>query len=76
MGEDNHLKSVSSASVHEIKSDAVLAKEFKDSLRPLLEQQSLIMEQAGRLGMQLGWSVSMNQFGKYVVSEITVTKQL
>lgn len=58
------------------KTDAVIAQELRDQLRPLLEQICAKMDRSRAEGMQLGWSITMNGFGKSVISEITVMKLL
>lgn len=74
MGEDNHLKSV--AAVQPFKTEGDVAKELKDRLRPLLDQQIALMTEARNHGMQLGWSIAPNNFGGFNITELTVTKQL
>lgn len=70
MAED-HLKSVTT-----LKTEADLAREIKDELRPLAERVAIVMEKAARLGMQPNYTITPNAFGKFIVSEITVMKQI
>lgn len=76
MGED-HVKPASSLhSLTPPKTDVLVAQEFRDDLRPLLEQMMRLMDNARSQGMQLNYAITMNGFGKSVISEITVMKLL
>jgi hypothetical protein len=64
------------ASVATLKTEAMIAQEIKDALRPVAQSVAEIMEKAARHGMMPQYNITQNQFGKFVVSEITITKQI
>lgn len=58
------------------KTDAETAAEFRSALRPLLEQIAAIMADARRKGMNVGWAIAFDQYGRPQITSIDVTKPL
>lgn len=58
------------------KTDAETAAEIRAGLRPLLEQVANIMADARRRGLNVGWAISFDQYGRPQITSIDVTKPL
>lgn len=64
-------------SVHELRTDAVIAKELRDQLSPLLDQMCSIMSNAKADGYGVSWTIQQDSFGRnFRVTEIAVVKPL
>ena len=58
------------------KKDSEKAADYRDRLRPLLEQTCSIITEARREGLIIGFNLSADQFGIQRVGMIDVTKPL
>jgi hypothetical protein len=58
------------------KTDADLAAEFRAELRPLVEQIAKIMERARRHGLNTGFAITWDAYGRAIVQQIDVTRPL
>jgi hypothetical protein len=58
------------------KTDAEMAQEIRAELRPLLEQIASIMGRARKSGMNIGWAIGWDNYGRAVINQIDVNKPL
>ena len=56
--------------------DADVARELREELRPLLDQVLAVQNKAQRAGLQLGFQIARDNFGRNFVQTIEVIKPL
>lgn len=59
-----------------VKTDSDIAKELRARITAELERVCPICDEAAEYGMQVAFSLGLNQFGKTVVHQITISKPL
>lgn len=60
-----------------LRTEAVVAKEIRDALSPLLDQVCGIMSGAKASGLQVAWNIQPDSFGRrFRVVEISIVKPL
>jgi hypothetical protein len=57
-------------------SDREVAEEIRAELRPVLEAAAAIQQRARARGLDIGWQIVTDQFGRIQVGPISVTKPL
>ena len=63
--------------IEELRTDAVVAKDLRDELSPLLERVCKIMGRAKAEGYGVSWNIQPDSFGRFFrVTEISVVKPL
>ena len=66
-----------SAAVHLLRTDAVVAKEIREEITPLIERLCAIMSKARAEGFEVSWMIQPDSFGRALrCTEIAVKKQL
>lgn len=74
------LKSVDAEqanNVQPLRTDAVIAKELRDQIGPLLEQICAVISKARADGYEVAWVIQPDSFGRNMrCTEIAIKKQL
>lgn len=71
------LEIAADETVTQLRTDAVVAKEVRDALSPLLDQVCEIMSGAKASGLQVAWNIQPDSFGRrFRVVEISIVKPL
>jgi hypothetical protein len=70
------MEEVSKANVERLRIDAVVAKEIREDLRPILEAVCDILNLGRRSGFVVTWNLGPDQFGQHRVLDIAVVKPL
>ena len=65
MTEDSPLKAVEDNNVQVLRTDAVIAKEIRDELTPLLERVCSVLNKARACGMNVGLGINPDSFGRF-----------
>ena len=56
--------------------DADLANQYRARMRAILEPAALLMAEARAHGLEIGFSIATDQYGRPFIPPITVTKPL
>lgn len=72
------LRDVSSErEIEVLRTDAVIAKEYREQLGPILDQLCAIASKARTEGYEIAWVMQPDSFGRNMrCTEITIKKQL
>lgn len=72
------LKSVEAETgIVELRTDALVAKEIRDELSPLMDKVCAIVSKARADGYEITWAIQPDSFGRHLrCTEISIKKQL